>query len=151
MDRYTRTFIVRWGDCDLNGHVRNTIYSEYCIETRLAFLQERGVGYDFFAEHHFGPVILREAIDYLREIRAGETVTVDFTAVGLSPDVSRFKLAHDLYRTNGKHAAHVVLEGGWLDHRTRKLIAPPQALRDAFNDVPRAPGFEDLPPVKAGR
>jgi acyl-CoA thioester hydrolase len=148
MDRYTRTFTVRWGDCDMNGHVRNTIYSEYCIETRLALLEERGVGYDFFAEHHLGPVILREEIDYLREIRAGETVTVDFSALGLAPDVSRFKLAHDLWKPDGKQAAHVVLTGGWLDHRTRRLVAPPQQLQDAFHAVPRAPGFEELPAVK---
>lgn len=148
MDRYTKTFTVRWGDCDLNGHVRNTVYSEYCIETRLAFFQERGVGYDFFAEHHFAPVILREEIDYLREIRAGEIVTVDYTVLGLSPDASRFKLAHDLYRSNGKHAAHVVLSGGWLDHETRRLTSPPQRLQEAFRDVPRAEPFEELPSVK---
>ena len=86
MDRYTQTFTVRWGDCDMNGHVRNTMYSEYAIETRMAYLTEHGFGYEQLAEHMIGPVLLREEIDYLREIRAGETVTVDFVQLGLSPE-----------------------------------------------------------------
>ena len=32
------------------------------------------------------------------------------------------------------------------DLRARKLVAPPEALLAAFADVPRAPGFVELPP-----
>ena len=44
MQRFTRSFIVRWADCDANGHLRNTCYSEYAIEVRMAFLAQHAWG-----------------------------------------------------------------------------------------------------------
>jgi acyl-CoA thioester hydrolase len=32
VDQYTKTFTVRWADCDANGHLRSTGYSDYAIE-----------------------------------------------------------------------------------------------------------------------
>jgi acyl-CoA thioester hydrolase len=149
MDRFLETFVVRWGDCDLNGHVRNTLYSEYCIETRMAYLTKHGFGYEQFAAHALGPVILREEIDYRRELRVGERVGVDFWQLGLSPDFAKFKLAHDLYKENGKQAARVVLFGGWMDLRSRKLVVPPELLARAMVHVPRGEPAEELAPLSS--
>ena len=151
MDRYVKTFTVRWGDCDMNGHVRNTMYSEYAIETRMAYLTASGFGYEQLGELHLGPVLLREEIDYLREIRAGETVTVDFVLVGLSPEGAKWKMRHDLWKPNGKQAARVVVSGGWMDLHTRKLVPAPEALAEALRKVPRAQSFEVLPPLGSSR
>lgn len=147
MDRYAKTFVVRWADCDANAHMRNTAYSEYGTDVRIAFLAEHGFGFEQFFEEGIGPVILREEIDYLREVRLGEPVTVDFTQLGLSPEAARFKLAHDFTKGNGKPAARVVLSGGWMDLRSRKLVPAPEALARAIRAVPKAPGFESLPPL----
>ncbi len=147
MDRYAKTFTVRWADCDVNGHMRNTAYSEYAIEVRMAYLSEHGFGFERFVEMGFGPVILREEIDYLREVRLGETVQVDYMALGLSPDVARFKLAHDFTKANGKASARIVLSGGWLDLRTRRLIPAPEPLASVLGSVPRGEGFIELPPL----
>jgi acyl-CoA thioester hydrolase len=146
--RYTKIFIVRWADCDVNGHMRNTAYSEYAIDTRISFLTDQGFPYQRFEEMGFGPVILREEIDYLRELRLGETVEVDFTQLGLSPDGARFKLAHDFWRPGGKQAARIVLSGGWLGLETRRLVTPPDPLFQAMAAVPKAEGWEELPPLK---
>jgi len=151
MDRYTQTFTVRWGDCDMNGHVRNTMYSEYAIETRMAYLTEQGFGYDKLAELLIGPVLLREEIDYLREIRAGETVTVDFVQLGLSPEGAKFKVRHDLFKTNGKQAARIVLLGGWMDLRSRHLIPAPEPLAEALRNLPKDPAFEALPALGSSK
>jgi acyl-CoA thioester hydrolase len=35
--------------------------------------------------------------------------------------------------------------GGWLDLRERKLVPPPPALFAATQQIPRAPGFVELP------
>jgi acyl-CoA thioester hydrolase len=147
--RYTKIFIVRWSDSDANGHMRNTAYSEYAIDTRMSYLAEHGFPYAKFEELNVGPVILREEIDYLRELRLGDTIEVDFTQLGLAPDGSRFKLAHDFWRPGGKNVARVVLAGGWLDLATRKLVRPPDALFKAISSVPKGDGFEELPPVKS--
>ena len=146
MDRYAKTFTVRWADCDVNGHMRNTAYSEYAIDVRIAFLSEHGFGFDQFVASGFGPVLLREEIDYLRELKLGDTVEVDFKQLGVSADGSRFRLQHDYTKANGKAAARLVLEGGWMDMRVRRLAPPPDALRRAFGSAPRGEGFAELPP-----
>jgi len=80
MERYAKTFTVRWADCDVNGHMRNTSYSEYAIDTRMAYLAENGFPFEKFVESGIGPVLLHESIDYLREVPLGGTLEV------VSPD-----------------------------------------------------------------
>jgi len=147
MERFSRSFIVRWADCDANGHLRNTCYSEYAIEVRMAFLAHHGFGLAEFRQEGVGPVLLREEIDYLRECHMGEEVTVDFTVFGLSADESRFKIAHDLWKPGGKQAARLVVHGGWLDMGARKLRPPPPALKAIWDRVERVEPFEVLAPL----
>ena len=144
MERFTQTFTVRWSECDANGHLRNTCYSEYAVEVRMAFLAFHGFGFEAMKAAGVGPVILREEIDYLRECHMGETLTVDFTALGLSPDGTRFKMGHQLLKQSGKVAARLVVHGGWMDLAVRRLAPPPPALKAILDGVERAPGFEVL-------
>ncbi len=148
MDRYEKTFTVRWADCDLNGHMRNTSYSEYCTDTRVAFLSESGFPYARFVESNVGPVILHERIDYLREVGLGETITVDLAVLGISPDGARFRFGHDLWLPSRKKAARIVLEGGWMDLKLRKLRIPPEDVVRAIKAAPRGEPFEELKPLR---
>jgi acyl-CoA thioester hydrolase len=145
MERYTRTFTIRWADCDANGHMRNTAYSEYAIDVRVGFLHEHGFGFEQFRETGFGPVLLREEIDYFREVRMNDTMQVDFQQLGISADGSRFKVQHDFAGADGKPAARIVINGGWMDMRTRRLAPPPEALARAFAQVPKAEDWAELP------
>jgi acyl-CoA thioester hydrolase len=144
VDSYVKSYTVRWSDCDANGHVRNTAYSEFTIESRMAFLTEHGFGYAEMKQAGFGPVLLREEIDYFRECHLGEEVSVTFSILGLSEDGARFKMAHDLWKPNGKQAARVVVVGGWMDLTARRLAPPPAALREALEKAPRGGPFETL-------
>ncbi len=148
MERYEKTFTVRWADCDVNGHMRNTSYSEYAIDTRVAFLSEHGFPFSRFVESGIGPVILHEAIDYLREVGLGETITVDLAVLGISPDGARFRFGHDLWLPNRKKAARVIIAGGWMDLELRKLRLPPDDLARVLQEAPRAESFEELKPVR---
>jgi acyl-CoA thioester hydrolase len=141
-------FVVRWSECDANGHLRNTAYSEYCIETRLRYLAELGYPHEWFKGHSIGPVILREELDYLREVKLGDEVVVDVRALGLSPDGARFRLSHRLRRPGGEPVAQLVLLGGWLDLGRRKLTPPPEELQRAMVSMPRADPYQELPPLK---
>jgi acyl-CoA thioester hydrolase len=147
VDQYAKTFTVRWADCDANGHLRSTGYSDYGVEVRIAYLVEHGFGLAELKQHAIGPVILREEIDYLRECHMGEELTVTFTIVGLSPDGARFKMVQEIWKSNGKQAARLVVQGGWLDTQARRIAAPPDALRQAFEKAPRGGPFESLPPA----
>lgn len=147
--RYTKIFIVRWSDSDVNGHMRNTSYSEYATDVRMSYFTDRGWPHARFEEARIGPVLVREELDYLRELRLGDTVEVDFTCIGLSADGSRMRLAHDFWRPGGKKAARVVVHGGWLDLEARRLVAPPDGLRETLATIPRGEGWEELPGLKA--
>ncbi len=147
MDRYAKTYTVRWADCDVNGHMRNTAYSEYAIDTRVMFLAEHGFGFEKLLANRVGPVILHEAIDYMREVRLGEVIEVDLRIVGLSPDGARFKFEHDVWLPGQKKAARIVLAGGWMDLDRRKLRIPPDELKRVIEAAPRGEPFEELKPV----
>jgi acyl-CoA thioester hydrolase len=145
VDAYAKKFTIRWADCDANGHLRNTGYSEYAIEVRMAFLAEHGFGLAELRQLGISPVLLREEIDYLRECHMGEELTVNFTVVGLSPDGARFKVAHELWKQNGKQAARMVIMAGWLDLKARRLTPPPAELLESWEKAPRSGPFESLP------
>jgi acyl-CoA thioester hydrolase len=147
--RYFKTYTVRWADCDVNGHMRNTAYSEYGTDTRVLFLTENGFGYEKLLGARVGPVILHEAIDYMREVRLGATIEVDLTVVGLSPDGARFKFEHDIWLPGQKKAARIVLAGGWMDLDARKLRRPPDELQRVMAAAPRGEPFEELKPMKS--
>jgi acyl-CoA thioester hydrolase len=151
MDRYSKTFTVRWADCDVNGHMRNTSYSEYAIDTRMAHFAEHGFPYEKFVESRSGPVIIHESIDYLREVPLGGTLEVDLAVVGLSPDYSRFKYEHDIWLPERKKAARVVVYLGWMDLERRKLRVPPEAVQRLLAASPRGEPFEELKPLPPGR
>ncbi len=151
MDRYFKTYTVRWADCDVNGHMRNTAYSEYCTDTRVLWLTENGFGWDKLTQSRVGPVLLHENIDYMREVRLGETIEVDLTVLGLSPDGARFKFEHDIWLPGRKKAARIVLAGGWMDMDERKLRLPPPDLLRIMRAGPRADAFEELKPMTSRR
>jgi acyl-CoA thioester hydrolase len=148
MPAFSKTFHVRWSDCDANGHMRNTAYSELAIEVRIAWLAEHGYSWERFLANKMGPVLLHENIDYLREVRLGETLEVDIAVLGLSPDGARFKFEHDIWLPGRKKAARIVIAGGWMDLELRKLRLPPDDLARVLHDAPRAEGFEELKPVR---
>lgn len=149
MAPFSRSFVVRWSDCDANGHLRNTCYSEYAIEVRMAFLAQHRFGLPEFRRAGVGPVLLREEVDYLRECHMGEEIAVDFAWVGRSADDARFKIVHELWKPGGKQAARLVVHGGWLDLSTRRLRPPPPELQAVWTQVPHG-DLELLPPLGSG-
>jgi len=147
MDRYEKTFTVRWADMDGNGHMRNTSYSEYGTDVRISFLAEHGFPFERFVASRFGPVIMHESLDYMREVHLGQTITVDLAILGLSPDGARFKFEHDIWLPDRKKAARIVLAGGWLDLDRRKLRVPPEDLQRAMREGTRSEAFEEMKPM----
>ena len=142
---FTRTFHVRWADIDFNGHMKNTAYLDLGPDVRMMFFAEKGFSMRDFERLRIGPVILRDELDYYRELRLLEPVTVDLVLAGLSEDGIRFRIRNHFLREDGKMAARVTSTGGWLDLDARKLTAPPEALLQALLSMPRSDDFETLP------
>ena len=147
-DRYAKEFLAGWGTMDSNGHMANTAYLDLAADVRMAFFAEHGFPPAEFRRLAIGPVVRKDEVEYFREVGLHDTVTVTYAVAAMSPDGARFVIENEIWSATGKRAATVRSTGGWLDLRARKLVAPPEALLAAFQQVPRAPGFVELPIVR---
>src|SRR6185436_20451511 len=86
---FRRAYRVQWADLDAIGHLRNSAYLDYAVDTRFSYLAEQGFTAADFAAAGIGPVVLLDEIRYRRELRFQEDFTVTFALAGLSADGSR--------------------------------------------------------------
>jgi acyl-CoA thioester hydrolase len=142
---YEKRLFAGWGDMDLNAHMRNTAFLDKSADVRMMFFAENGFPVEEFARLRVGPVIMKDEIEYFREVRLLEELRVTLALAGLSEDGSRFLLRNEFWRASGVLAARVTSLGGWLDLSARKLIAPPGALLAAMLSQPRTDEFQVLP------
>ena len=141
---FTRTLYARWGDMDFNGHMKNTAYLDASADVRMMYFAEHGYSMRNFEELRFGPVILRDELEYFRELRLLEPVVVTLCCTGLSEDLSRFRLVNEFVREGGGRVARVTSTGGWLDLAARKMKPPPEGLGKLMQEMGRGEGFETL-------
>lgn len=135
---------VRWADLDPNGHVRHTVFMDWATQCRVAALAALGLTPRRFQELGCGPVLFREETDYLREVDAGDRVTVALELVGASADWKHFAIRHRLTKGDGAHCATVLVRGAWFDLRTRKVVPPPAEIGAAFASFPRAADYAEI-------
>src|SRR5579863_9460707 len=124
---YEKTLYVGWGDVDFNAHMKNTAFLDKSADVRMMFFSENGFPISEFSKLNIGPVVMRDEIEYVKEIGLLEEARVNLFLAGLSEDGSRFLIRNDFYRTDGNLAARVTTGGGWLDLRARRLVPPPTA------------------------
>jgi len=137
--------IAGWADMDANAHMANVAYLSKSVDSRMSFFRENGFPVTEFAKRRLGPVVRRDELEYYREIALHEPIIVTLALAGMAPDGSRFRLLNEVLNGEGKLAARIVSEGGWLDLAARKLIAPPADLLAALDRMPHATEFEQLP------
>ena len=138
-------FEVRWADLDGNRHVRNTAFSEYATHTRFRLLAAHGFDQARLEALRFGPVMMREEIRYRREVLFGDALRVDVSCAGLSADGSHWRVHQGVLRSDGREAAALTIQGGWIDLDSRRPVAPPPELAAVLLALPRTPDYEDLP------
>lgn len=138
---FARMLYARWGDMDFNGHMKNTAYLDAGADVRMMFFAEHGFSMREFERLRFGPVIMKDELEYFRELRLLQPVRVTLEADGLSEDGTRFRLRNEFFREDGQKAARVTSSGGWLDLNARKLKPPPEELKRLMELVPRTDTF----------
>lgn len=139
---YEKTFHVGWAHIDFNGHLGNTSYMDLAVDVRMFYFAENGFPIDEFQRQRFGPVILKDEVEYFREFHLLDKIRITFMGAGISEDASRFKIRNEFFRADGKLAARLSTTGGWLDLDKRKLIVPPESLADAMRRLARTDDFE---------
>ena len=141
---FRKSFLAGWGDMDFNAHMRNTSYLDRSGDVRMMYFQEHGFPMSEFARLRIGPVILRDEIEYFRELHLLDPFEVTLTISALTSDASRFRLRNEFFRQDGKMCARVTSHGGWLDLATRKLTIPPAELIEAIRAIVRSEDFAEL-------
>jgi len=87
---YIQHFQVRYSDLDTNGHVANTSYLKYSLDTRVGYMFANGLTAEMMRDSGFGPIVFREDITYRKELRAPEKIEVRFWVKSLHEDGIRF-------------------------------------------------------------
>lgn len=138
---FERRMIAGWGDMDFNSHMRNTAYLDKSADLRMMYFSENGFSMEEFMRLRLGPVVMRDELDYFREVGLLEELRVTLELAELSVDGSRFAIRNTFFRLDGKLAARVKSRGGWMDLTERKLVAPPDGLLTALRSAPRSEDF----------
>jgi acyl-CoA thioester hydrolase len=142
---YSKTLFAGWADMDFNSHMKNTAFLDKSADVRTMFFSENGFPAAEFARLKLGPVVMKDEVEYQREVGLLQEITVTLAIAGLSPDGSRFLLRNEICLPDGKLCAKVTSAGGWLDLAARKLVAPPAALLAALQSLPQTSDFKALP------
>jgi acyl-CoA thioester hydrolase len=142
---YTKEMLAGWADMDFNSHMKNTAFLDKSADVRMMFFGENGFPVAEFSRLKLGPVIMKDELEYRKEVALLEKITVTLALAGLSEDGSRFLLRNEIFRADGKLSAKVTSAGGWLDLDARKLVRPPAPLLAALRSLPHTGDFLPLP------
>lgn len=130
---------------DWNSHMANTAYLNKAVDARVLTLAEKGFPLEGFIRHRLGVVVMKDEVEYKREVKWMEEIETSFSVAGLALDGSRFKVQNEVRRSNGDLAARITSTGGFMDHDARKLVAPPPAVLADYRSLPRTEDYVELP------
>jgi acyl-CoA thioester hydrolase len=142
LDAYSGTYDIRWADLDANGHVHYSAFIDAAADLRYRFFAERGFPTETLLKLGVGAVYSSVNARFLREVLVGESISITYTLTGLSPKGTRWKIHHDIFKSNGKKAVVLDLEGVVFDLISRKPTQPSPELLEVFHQVPHVPAFE---------
>jgi acyl-CoA thioester hydrolase len=144
LDTYSNTYEIRWSDLDANGHVHYSTYIDAAADLRYRFFSERGFPPDEFLKLGLGVAYNSIEARFLREVRIGETISISYALAAMSPSGLRWRVHHDILKSNGKKAVTLEVEGVLLELSSRRAVPPTPELFAVFQQVPRLPAFEML-------
>jgi acyl-CoA thioester hydrolase len=142
---YRKTLYAGWGDMDFNSHMKNTAFLDKTADVRQMFLIENGFPMEEFVRLRIGPVVMKDELEYFKEVSLQQEITITYALAGHAPDGSRFLVRHEIFRSDGKLSARVSSTGGWMNLGERKLIAPPPLLLSVMNSLEKTTDFVALP------
>ena len=142
---YSKTLFASWADMDFNSHMKNTAFLDKSADVRMMYFSENGFPAGEFSRLRLGPVVMKDEVEYRKEVSLLQEITVTLAIAAHSEDGSRFILRNDIFRLDGTLCARVTSSGGWLDLTARKLVSPPEALHNAMKSLPQTSDFTVLP------
>lgn len=135
---------VRWSDLDPNFHLRHSVYYDWGALCRVTFLNQYSLGADEMLRLQMGPILFREECVFRKEIRSGDSVSIDLQLLKARPDFSRWSIRHHIRKGEGIVSAVLTVDGAWMHTVQRKLATPPEKIHAVFAEMPRNEDFEWL-------
>jgi acyl-CoA thioester hydrolase len=158
---------IRWSDLDPNYHLRHSVYYDWAALCRISFLNEKGLTIPVMQRLQFGPIIFREECIFRKEIKHGDSISINLTLVKGRRDFSRWTIRHEIKKAQPAHEASasvpnafgtpadksadkadgtlcaiVTIDGAWLNVVERKLFTPPAEVAEVFQQMPMGDHFE---------
>ncbi|MCB5906387.1 acyl-CoA thioesterase [Streptomyces sp. SF28] len=137
---FTVNVTVRGYETDTQGHLNQAVYLQYAEHARWSVLQAAGIPQSALVAQGMGPVTVETTIRYLRELRAGDEVTVSCAFVW--GEGKSFRIEQRIVRTDGTPAAEVHAVCGLLDLTARTMLTDPRGRFTALATDPALLGIE---------
>lgn len=144
MENFIKEVQVRWSDLDPNVHLRHSVYYDWGAFCRIAFLDGHQLTTELMQRLQIGPILFREECIFKKEIRLGDSVTINLQVLKAKRDFSRWSIQHTVMKNGDAVSAILTVEGAWLDTAKRKLATPPAEVITVFSEMPLAVNFQWL-------
>jgi thioesterase III len=118
-------FVVQEVHLDSFGHMNNAVYLVLFEEARWDFITRRGYGYQKIHELKVGPTILEINMNFKRELRLRQKITIESKVVSYEGKVG--VLLQEMKNESGELCTSMSMKIGLFDMTLRKLITPTPA------------------------
>jgi YbgC/YbaW family acyl-CoA thioester hydrolase len=126
----TLEIVVRSTEIDVNGHVNNAKYLEYLEWGREEWYESAGLPYDVFLEMGIQTVTVNININYRKECRQGDKLSIKTRPEKVGRTSYVFK--QEIYNHAGELCADALVTSVTMNKETRKSCAVPDVLRSFF-------------------
>lgn len=128
---FTRTFRVRYSECDAYGHLNNANYLRYMQETAFDASAAAGLGMDRYAEMRRVWLVHGTDIEYLRPLRYNDRVDVTTWVADYSRATSRRRYEFHL-PGSGELVARAHTDWVFIDTATNRPAPIPDSVKAAY-------------------
>jgi acyl-CoA thioester hydrolase len=144
MSKFITKYKARWSDIDANGHVRHSVYNDFCAHARVEIFKAYGQPLSSMQSLNIGPVLFREEMRFFKEVKLDDEVVVETSVKKLRNDCTKWTIEHRLF-SDRELAAKLEADGSWIDLKKRKVAPPDQSVIDAMHSFPKSEEFEVIP------
>lgn len=115
-------FIVLESHLDSFGHMNNATYLQVLEEARWDLITNRGYGFEKIHSSGIGPTILDIHLEFKKELRLREVITVETHLADYSRVVGT--IVQEMKGAGGDLRCRATFKIGLFDMNKRKLVAP---------------------------
>jgi acyl-CoA thioester hydrolase len=144
MEIYSMPVQIRWSDLDPNFHLRHSVYYDWAAMCRIDYLHQKGLTPAVMQKLQFGPIIFREECVFRKEIKYGDSISINLKLAKGRRDYSRWTIVHEIKKNDDTLCALVTIDGAWLNVVERKLFIPPAEVAAVFQEMPPGEDFQWL-------